>query len=232
MLSAEQSDPTTRPTELLDGEVVDKLSPAIRLPADALGVDIWQQLVDKTQSDHLEHAAAIGRRKNGTYVIFEGYADPGLDDPGLVSGASLAVPSSPFGIIKGFAQRIKKETLVHTHPMGTELDHVRTSVISDEDIHQFIHSDYKVLVMLDRGGAHLLARTNAVRFSGVFPPPDLVDTAIHETLEDGGGSMDLLALVGARLSSFGLGYYYTPDLPQQGDTVEFQNLRVVETAVK
>ncbi|HVV66676.1 MAG TPA: hypothetical protein VHB72_01235 [Candidatus Saccharimonadales bacterium] len=230
MPSPDLSPSTRQPTELLDGVIVDRLAPTLHLQTDAVGADTWRHLIDVTQTDGHEHGVAIGRFKDGTYVISDDFADPVPDDPEFAAGATLSIPASPFGIIKGFIQRVKKETLVHTHPMGPELDHVRTTVVSDKDIHQFMHSDYNASVVLDRGGAHLLARTGSIQFSGVVPPPNLVTAATHEVIEEGGGSMDLLARVAGRLSSFGLGYYYTSDLSPQDGIIAFQNLRTAEMA--
>ena len=136
------------------------------------------------------------------------------------------MPMFPFGIMKGLSTRVREDVVIHTHPMPPEVAHVKTSIISDKDIRAFVGSKYSGMVMLDRGGAHLLARTRQIHSYYNAPAPDLVSRTMREVIAESGGSMDVMAETARQLGQYGLGYYYTPDLTQVSHDVEFWNLGV------
>ena len=112
--------------------------------------------------------------------------------------------------------------------MPPALDHLRTNPISDADLQAFSPSRYQAMLTLDRGGAHLLARTRPNYLDGNVPATDLVSSTMREVIAESGGSMDVMTRVAGELAQFGLGYYFTPDLIQQGESVEFKNLKVAK----
>lgn len=217
-----------RSVELLNSEIMNKFSMSIQVAADVLATDTWAELVNATQTDYREHGLVIGRNAGNNKLvrskILEGYGREMLQESEQVLEAAFPVPMFPFGIIKGMSPRIKEDVALHTHPMPPEVDHVRTSIISDKDLQVFTGSKYNAMVMLDRGGAHLLARTRPTYSYASAPEPNLVSSTMREVIAESGGSMDVMARLAHRLGQYGLGYFYTPELTQAGDSVEFQNL--------
>jgi hypothetical protein len=226
---------STQPIELLDGEITNRSSPAIQVAADVLATDIWQDLVDTTQSDLIERGLAIARHsKTGKLTrstIFRWYYEFSEESDPEVIENTCQIPLFPFGVVRSLlSPRLKEDVYIHTHPISPALDHLRTNPISDADLHAFVPSRFQALVILDRGGAHLLARTSSQKFlTNNLPAPDLINEVTREAIAESGGSMDVMTKVARRIAQHGLGYYYTPDLSQQSDTVEFKNLRTAET---
>ncbi len=216
--------------ELLDGELRSQHSPSILVAADVLATDQWQKLVNLTQADLLERGLVVGRHSSTHQLVssktIKGYGQAQTNSYDRATEAALAVPILPFGI-RSISPRIKASVAIHTHPMPPEVDHIQTSIISDKDIATFSRSRYKAMVMLDRGGAHLVARTCSGELYGSMPAPDLVSTTMREVIAESGISMDVMARLARRLGQYGLAYFYTPELRQNGETVELQNLNAV-----
>lgn len=219
--------------ERLDGEINNRYSPTILVAADVLATDSWHELVSATQVDYRERGLVVGRHIGKNKLIrskvIEGYGREQTDIPGEDLEAAFPVPMLPFGV-KSLSPRIKQDVVIHTHPMPPEVDHVRTSIISDKDIHAFTNSRYNAMVMLDRGGAHLVARTRQSDLYSGKPQEDLVSSTMRGVIAESGGSMDIMIKLASRLGQYGLGYFYTPELAQPGETVELQNLRVVQNS--
>ena len=218
--------------ELLDGDIRGKATPSILLSAETLAADTWDELVSATQTDYLERGLIVGRYTGKNTLIrskiIKGYGQEAGEHPGEVLEAAFPIPMFPFGILKGMLLRIKEEVVIHTHPMPPDVDHVRTSVISDKDIRSFTTSRYAGLVMLDKGGAHLLTRTRPQYLDWDTPAPDIVSSTMRRVIAEAGGSTDVMTGVAEKLARYGLSYYYTPELMQTGRGVEFQNLKVAK----
>jgi hypothetical protein len=218
--------------ELTGREIINGFSPSILVSADVLATDLWHTMVSDTQLDYRERGVVVGRPAGKNVLvrseIIEGYGQESGEGLVEVVEASLPVPMFPFGILRGMSQRLKKDVVIHTHPMPPEVDHVRTSIISDKDIRCFVGSKYTGMVMLDRGGAHLMVRTGPSNQYDCVPGFNLVSSTMSEVINKGGGSMDVMTRFARQIGRYGLGYYYTPDLKQSGETVEFQNLKVAK----
>lgn len=230
-MTGEQEVPSRQPVESLDERVEHSSSPSIFVNPEVIAADAWESLVAATQSDGIERGLVIAKRRDKIIRSkeIEGLGEqPSDEDPSKTIPASFPLPALPFGV-KSLLPTIKELVVIHTHPMPPDLDHLRTTPISDRDIRAFTRTRYVAMVMLDRGGAHLLART-----SSFFPDDerlltsDIVDTATKEVIAESGGSMDVMTKVARRIANYGLGYFYTPDLSQQGAGVEFRNLRFEE----
>lgn len=216
--------------ELLDSELRSKCSPSILVAADVLATDQWQELVNVTQADFRERGLVVGRHSSKHQLvrskIIKGRGQTRTNSSGRPTEAALVVPILPFGI-RSISPRIKASVAIHTHPMPPEVDHIQTSTISDKDIDTFSRSSYKAMVMLDRGGAHLVARICSGELYGSKPAPDLVSATMREVITESGSSMDVMTKLARRLGQYGLAYFYTPELTQNGETVELQNLSAV-----
>jgi hypothetical protein len=214
-------------THILGREIDTSSSPIVSVPSGFLATEHWVDLVNATENDRCEYGYAVGIDRQGKPVLsnrLEGYPAITKEDGVEIEQASLSGPIFPFGILR--ARQIKKAALVHTHPMPTSENHPRTMIFSDKDIGHFFGSDYSAMMMLDQGGAHLLAKKE--RFTHDMRDllhPELVKTTILDVREGSRSMRDVLSRVAYQLWVHGVGYYYTPDLSQPNDTVEFQNLR-------
>lgn len=216
-----------RRVHILGEEIDTSSSPTVSVPGAFLATEHWVDLVNTTEEDGREHGYVVGIDRQGEPVLsdrLEGSSAILGEDGREIEHASLSMPMFPFGTLR--ARQIKKAVLVHTHPMPTFEDHPRTRIFSDEDIGHFFGSDYLAMIMLDKGGAHLMAKKDRFsRNSWGQLHPKLVESTIINVSEGSRSMRDVLGRVAYQLSIHGVGYYYTPDLSQPNDTVEFQNLR-------
>jgi hypothetical protein len=212
---------------ILGEEIATNSSPTVSVPSAFLATEHWVDLVDTTDKDRCEYGYAVGTDRQSEPVLsdrLEGYAAITGEDGAEIEQASLSAPIFPFGILR--ARQIKKAVLVHTHPMPISEDRPRTRIFSDKDIGHFFGSDYLAMIMLDQGGAHLMAKKERfTRNARDLLHPKLVETTLLEVREGSRSMRDVLSKVAYQLWVHGVGYYYTPDLLQPDDTVEFQNLR-------
>jgi hypothetical protein len=226
MTFTEQEPHHTEPLESFKDSYLERPGKILTVEANLVAAEDWQRLVDLTQADQRERGIAIGRR--GTKLLHSGIIEGSgketdyYDNPAAVLEPTFPVPMLPFGL-KGLLPKVEKIAILHTHPMPPEINHVKTTVISDKDIYAFLHTGYRAMLMADRGGAHLLTRTSPSVIE-VSLSPNLVSKTISDVIRAGGGSMDVLERVARRLSQLGLGYFYTPDLSPKNGTVEFHNL--------
>ena len=217
------------------GEEIDSYSsPIVSIPRDFLATEHWVDLVDATEKDRCEYGYAVGIDGQGKAVLsnmLEGYPAITTEDGIELEQASLTVPMFPFGILR--ARQVKKAVLIHTHPMPTFDDRPRTRIFSDKDIGHFFGSDYLAMIMLDQGGAHLMAKQGRFnRNSWDLLDPKLVETTLLDVRKGSRSMRDVLSRVAYQLSMHGIGYYYTPDLSQSNDSVGFQNLRRARAVLK
>lgn len=187
----------------------------------------WQQMVDLTQQDFKERGVVVSRNNRKLYTsrIFEGTGEQSeYDDKTLKvkrGSGSFTPPILAHGI-RSLHPGMKDLVLVHSHPMPTELDHLKTTPLSDTDIHAFINSNYKGLVMVDRGGAHLLVRTHDSYTDGELLKQKIVHEAIRSVNSENGSVMDVLKILSGKLTPYGLCYLYTPELtPDSSGCVRF-----------
>ena len=222
------------PVETLESTLIDGHAPSICVDASILATDVWEEFVDATQSDYFERGVAIARHSKTGKIsrskIHQWHYE--LPDEGEEPEAvenECPVPMFPFGVIRSLlSPRMREDVYLHTHPMPPVLDHLKTNPISDKDLQAFSGSNYKAFVILDRGGAHLLARTSRGSQPSL-PAPELVGDITREVIAESGGSIDVMIKVARGIAQHGLGYYHTPILSQRSSVVEFQNLRKVET---
>lgn len=192
-----------------------------------MATEHWTDLVGSTERDGREYGYAVGIDRQNMPVLSVrqgGHAAIIGEDGREIEHASLGIPVLPFGLLR--ARRIKKAVLIHTHPMPAFEDRPPTRIFSDEDIGQFFGLDYLAMIALDKGGAHLMAKQEGFnRNLWSLLNPRLVEATLLDVRENSRSMRDVLSRVAHQLSAFGIGYYYTPNLSQPNDVVEFQNLR-------
>jgi hypothetical protein len=195
-----------------------------------VAVDRWENMLSATQKDYRERGIVISRKGNR---LFTSKVAVGNDiEPGdtNIGERTFPIPFLPHGI-RSLDPTMKDIVVVHTHPMLSELDHLRTSIISDLDIHSFVASDYKSLVMIDRGGAHLLVRNS-------FSPDEeerllrrkIVKETTKKIKEQEGGTLEVMQSLDLELRNYGLRYFFTPftEPDSSGKFIEFHLPQNVE----
>lgn len=186
--------------------------------AEAVAFPFWQQMIDETQRDKRERGMAVSKIGNEllTSKIFIGQGERRDYDGNIVS-ASFSFPFLSHGL-RSLDPRIKDIVVIHTHPMPPDLDHLATTVFSDGDIRAFIEHAYNGLVSLDRGGAHLLVRTDSRSDYKELFEKNIVKEIMNNVIEKGGKVIDVIKQLSQELPKYGLWYYFVPwDLiPKQG----------------
>ena len=118
---------------------------------------------------------------------------------------------------------------IHTHPLPQDLK-VPTTIFSDLDINALLKRSLKALVVLDKGGVHMLSRTP---YSSYFSDPEQGDKPVRISNEVIGIAENNTGLIAEarlemakRLKPLGINYYYSPDLNLSADRlVELAQVR-------
>jgi hypothetical protein len=185
--------------------------------ANILGVDKWPQMLKETE-DGRERLMVVSKRNGKNYFsdIYSGLSEK--QNKG--NNAEVYIPLFPQGL-KSLLPGMEDVLTVHTHHM-VKLDEVQTTIISDADITNFVNCKDYALVMIDRGGAHILVRTEKTYNSRELIDKEIVDRIQHEIAEKNRNILDVIKLVSKELSHYGIGYLYTPNLtPDPKGYVEF-----------
>lgn len=198
---------------------------SLRVDARSVGASSWRSLIDQTQGDGIERGFVVSTKKNEflTSKIYKGSGTEEIFD-GLemrTRGGSFTPPILPHGI-RSLNPSTKDIAVVHSHAMPPPSDHLLTTIFSDADISNFIPSKYHALCAVDRGGAHLLVRTQKQLYDKTLDA-HLVKDLIAETVKENGGIKDVISKVSNRLQQFKLAYLYTSQLEADLDgAITFQ----------
>ncbi len=222
MISESSEFPPNSKIENLAGEYVDAAGKdSIQVAADVLGTNQWEEMVHQTQSDLRERGLIIARKRNGSCTESKVFSSEGPE-----AEKSIEIPLSQ--VLKSLVPGRSNLTFIHTHPMPPSVDHLHTTVFSDEDLQEFLKTDFKALVMLDRGGAHLVVPTSG--FAKNMQPfkPGLVAETVEKIKQENGGTLDVVRRVSDVLAGRGFGYFYTPELHHaQGAPVTFYRQKAI-----
>lgn len=186
----------------------------ITVSADNVGAGLWQEMVDETVATGKEVGRGIFYDRIGRKFV------PGELIVGHEAGIDESIPLPPP--IKGFKRALLSlTTTVHTHPM-TSAPLARTSIPSGADLRRFLFGVDGAMVTIDRGGAHLIIRTEAPRKDDL-PSRDLVQERIDEVANRDGVIADVQRQFNGAISEYGATYFYTPHLsPAPDGTVTFR----------
>lgn len=174
----------------------------INVDAELIASQKWHEMVDLTQKDELERGIVVswnGKKISTSKVI-------------LGSKGSFSPPLLPHGL-RSLLPTTHDLVYIHTHYMPQEINHVKTTTVSDKDINSFINLPCKAMVMIDKGGVHMLTRKpynfNA---SESEEPINIVDEAIKKAKSGGNTAMDVIREVAISLEPLGIKYYYSESL--------------------
>lgn len=204
-------------------------SGSIFIKTEAIAASLWQQMIEATQQDYKERGVVVSKsgKKFYTSRVFEGTGEQ-IDyknSDKISATSSFNPPLLPQGI-RSLIPGMKDIVVVHTHPMPPKLDHLSTTPLSDIDIHAFVNAQHNGLVMIDRGGAHLLVRTRTSYNDSDLLKKNIVDEAVEVVKRNDGVVLDVIKATSQQLANYGLGYFYTQTLlPNIKGFVEFNNPR-------
>ena len=222
MISESSEFPTGSKIEDLTGDYVELAGrDSIRVAARLLGANRWEEMIQATQHDLKERGLVVARKRNGNLDENEIFISEETE-----AQKSIEIPFSQ--VLKSLVPGRSNLTFVHTHAMPPTVDHLRTTVFSDLDLQGLLETDYRALVMLDRGGAHLLVPVSKFARSRRSFDSGLVAKAVEKIKQKNGGTLDVVKDVAGTLAGQGFGYFYTPELCQtKGETVTFYNPKMI-----
>lgn len=190
------------------------LGTKIEISAEQLAANKWLEMVGLTH--------AVGKERGVVTSSFSGKLITSKVFTG--SEESIIRPSLPHGL-KSLWPFTKYIALVHTHPMPDTLNHLQTTLISDQDIRAFRESSFEVMVMVDRGGAHILLHTPMADLEKPLPKFSLSNAALDKTAKGENTSQEARKELANLLYPYGIRYYYSPALEAVNGHVQFTDVR-------
>jgi len=174
----------------------------INVDAELVAGQEWHEMLDLTQKDELERGVVVSwnGKSISTSKIITGSKD------------SFSPPFLPHGF-RSLLPATRNLVYIHTHFMPPKLDHVKTTAVSDKDINSFINLSCKAMLMIDRGGVHMLTRKiNDFTIDKSEVPIKVVDEALGKAKSGGNTSIDLVREIATSLAPLGVKYYYSQSL--------------------
>lgn len=212
-----------RRIDLLDTEQ-SILPPEIIIPGAQIGATYWPGMISQTDKDGKERALVISSSagKLMTSRIFKGHAET------KITHANIHPPFLPHGI-KSLLPGIKDITYVHSHPKPAELDHIQTTILSDGDIRAYYDSLYPAMVMIDKGGVHVLLRTFSANEELELPDYNLDRAAFREAEKRNFIAVEVMQELAKIIYPYGLRYYYSPRFePSPASEVHLRDVRSIK----
>lgn len=217
----EDATPRTNPVTRLRGNIIETSGhrPEITVRAEEVGANLWQQLVTDTQQDQRERHISVVRNKRTSILETTPIV---IGEPARNSSEAPTVTLAPQSFLKGlFTETVSH---IHSHPLAPELDHLKNSIPSTSDVVPLTIPSWKgSMVIVDRGGAHLLLRTAEPMHRDKPLPTDLIEKVLKEIGDVGGTTADIQKRINGLLYEFGISYYYREGLNTDEDgTVTFR----------
>lgn len=191
----------------------------INIDSELLAAVKWPEMIDLTQQDEIERGVVVSwdGKRILTSKIFLG------------TKGSFTPPELPHGFLS-LLPTTKNLVFIHSHYMPPEIGHVQTTPISDGDINSFADFSGKAMVMIDRGGVHILTRKlYNLNVNGPSSPINVVDEAITKAKSNGNTAMDIIREIARRLEPFGIKYYYSPSLVPSNGSIELKTVSSMPT---
>ncbi len=198
---------TQRYTESYPGQLRE-----ITVAAQNIALPNWHEMLALTESDNAERGLIVFQDPKNNFhqsEVFKGET------------TSITAADIPIGI-KNILRRYKKVVYIHTHPMKA-LEHLSTTLPSDQDIQSFANSGSGAFIILDAKGVHLL--THIKFYNHIVPPPNLVGGLLKKEKEGEGLAANIQRDLAHELPKYGISYFYKQGLPaKEARTVTFNRL--------
>ena len=194
------------------------LGVSIHVPSEMLGTNMWNEMVQKTQATGREFGVIVSSNGKSTLTskIFEGLGERYNYDGNGKHPPSFSPPFLPHGL-KSLSPRVRDIVLVHTHPIPAEIDHLPTTAMSATDILAYANSTYNALVMIDKGGVHMLTGRDPYRAIEDINAKKIVADAFKISKGNNNTIAEVRTEMAKLLLPFGIRYYFSPNKTPSGD---------------
>ncbi len=174
-------------------EETSSLPGRIKLRGNEIAADLYPTLLALTANDTFEKGVTVSRGVFGKITTSE-----------IISGTKTHVDFPPPPLLG------RVLSYVHTHPRLAEIKkELPTSMPSNDDYLAFAESGSAAFVILDEGGIHALLKKRGIQRKE-FLPKDLFERSVSMALQRDGLVLTAMKNLATFLSSYGIGYYFTP----------------------
>ncbi len=188
------------------------LPPFVRIPSDQLAQPYWEEMLQRTHTSGREYGLIVSSngQKLLTTKIFAGLGEQYCFESNNKYPPSFRPPFLPHGL-KSLDPRIKDLALVHTHPTPVDVNHIPTTVMSEADILAYAQNSYNALVMIDKGGVHMLTGKDPLQIIDERIAHKIVDDAFNIARSNSNTVVELRGEIAKALKHFGIRYYFSSD---------------------
>jgi hypothetical protein len=194
------------------------LGASIHVSSEMLGINMWDEMIQRTQTTGKEFGVIVSSNGKSTLTskIFEGFGESYNYDEIGKHPPSFSPPFLPHGL-KSLYPRVKDEVLVHTHPIPTEIDHLPTTAMSAEDILAYANSTYNAVVMIDKGGVHMLTGRGPYHEIEKLHVNTIISDAFKVSKSNTNTIAEVRIEIAKALVPYGIRYYFSPDMTPTDD---------------
>lgn len=133
------------------------------------------------------------------------------------------LPFLPHGF-KSLDPCIKNLAPIHTHPISEDLGHLQTTVISAADILAYTQNAYNALVMIDKGGVHMLTGKDPLQILDARIVQKIVDYSFNTASSNSNTVAQVRGEIAKALHLFGIRYYFSSDkTPSEDGYIIFED---------
>lgn len=196
------------------------LGNSIHVPSEMLGTNLWEEMIQKTQATGREFGTVVSAHDTNIHTskIFEGLGESYDYDGNGKNSPSFSPPFLPHGL-RSLHPRMKDLVLVHTHPIPNDVAHLPTTAMSATDIIAYANSTYNALVMIDKGGVHILTGRDPYREIGEADAHRIEAGALRVSEKNTNTIAEVRKEIAKKLVPFGIRYYFSPDKTPTTDGV-------------
>lgn len=205
------------------------LEEKIRVPKVQIGAEYWEEMLELANTDLVEKGRIVSwtGKKYMVSDLIEGRAEKvDYDNPSQKIPASISPPIFPHGLSSA-DPRVRAITFVHAHPMPKELDHLKGTAISADDIAAAIQGRFAAVVAIDRGGVHMLIKEKQLiqlEVSHVDPVK-----IVNEALRRARAIPRLRKEIALSIRPFDIRYYFSSHTkPTDANTIHFSDAATSE----
>ncbi|GIW61747.1 MAG: hypothetical protein KatS3mg089_0599 [Patescibacteria group bacterium] len=169
-------------------------------------------MLQQTHTSGREHGLMVSYdgQKLLTSRIFAGLGEQHCYGNNTKHPPSFRLPFLPHGF-KSLDPRIRNLALIHTHPTSDDINHLPTTVISEADILAYAQNSYNALVMIDKGGVHMLTGKDPLQIIDARIAHKIVEDAFKIVRSNSNTVVQLREVIAKSLKHFGIRYYFSAD---------------------
>ncbi len=186
------------------------LPSSVRIPGDQLAQKYWEEMLKRTNTSGRECGLMVSYDGEMllTTKIFDGLGERHNYDSNSKYPPSFRLPFLPHGL-KSLDPRLKNIALIHTHPTPDEIDHLQTTVMSAADILAYVQNTYNALIMIDKGGVHMLTGKDPLQIIDEITADKIVDDAFSVARDNSNTIAEVRGEIAKALKKLGIRYYFS-----------------------